>query len=152
MLVKADANGKFAGAVLVADNNKDQVAEFCDGTEIPVTHGVNGTDEHHKFKEDIIRWDSINKTFYEYVEPEEVKLARELATKKAEKVSILNNNFNDAKYIQEKFVDGALTAEEYAPMRALRETWRTQINQINACTTIEEVNAITVEKWVKASE
>lgn len=153
MYCKADPDGKFAGAVLAhTDNGVNNDAEIdqwlADGA-FPVTHGPGTTNQHGRFLMDEIRWDGTK--FYDYVKPESLVLAEELAAKKNEKLSTLQQNYTDAKYVQEKFVDGALTAEEYAPMKTLRQTWRDQINAINAATTIAEVDAINVVKWEKSS-
>ena len=38
--------------------------------------------------------------------------------------------FEENKYLQEKYVDGALTEEEYAPIREMREGWRVEIRRL----------------------
>ena len=151
MLVKGDSEGKFAGAVLVMDDNQKQVQEFCDGTEVPCTWGPGTSDEHGQFQQDKIRLNLETKLFYAYVEPEEVKLARELATAKSQKLSTLQQHLSSTDYEAIKFAEGEKTAEEYAEMKALRASWRVLYNQIQACTTIEESNAITIEKWPKTN-
>lgn len=44
----------------------------------------------------------------------------------------IKRKFDDCKYLQEKYVDGALTEEEYAPIRAERESWRVEIRRLEA--------------------
>ena len=150
MLVKGDSEGKFAGAVLVMDDNQKQVQEFCDGTEVPCTWGPGTSDEHGQFQQDKIRLNLETKLFYAYVEPEEVKLARELATAKNQKLSTLQQHLSSTDYEAIKFAEGVLSDEEFAPVKELRFTWRSLINQLQECTTIAEVNSIVFDSYPKS--
>ena len=46
------------------------------------------------------------------------------------RVAELQENLNDTDYKALKFSDGALTEEEYAPIRKERQAWRDEINEI----------------------
>jgi hypothetical protein len=62
---------------------------------------------------------------------------------KAEKLAEIKALLADTDYKCLKFADGALTAEEYAETKAQRATYRAAYNQIEAATTLDEINAVT---------
>ena len=141
--------GKFAGMYLSAVNDDSEIdALLADKTQ----PGAVTREQYQFFFEDKIRWDFDKLCFVPYVKPPELIRLEALAAAKGTKLSTLEQNFTAVKYLQEKFVDGALTAEEYAPMRDLRQTWRDKINALIAAKTMEEVNAIEVVEWVKPSK
>ena len=58
------------------------------------------------------------------------KEAREKKVKLQRQILRIKRKFEDCKYLQEKYVDGALSEEEYAPIRAQRQQWRDEINAL----------------------
>ena len=48
----------------------------------------------------------------------------------------LKKNLEESDYKALKFADGALSEEEYAPIRAERQIWRDEINEIEAVFTV----------------
>jgi len=65
-------------------------------------------------------------------EAERLKALEEQKKSIRNQIAALKNNFNKTRYIQEKWVDGALTDEEYEPYRIERQKWRDQINALEA--------------------
>lgn len=66
---------------------------------------------------------------------EEAERQKELDEQKQviyNQIAELKNNFNKTRYLQEKYIDGALTEEEYEPIRQERQKWRDQINALEA--------------------
>ena len=73
-------------------------------------------------------------------EKEQLRIEKEkkLAKKKKQEqinaimseIAMYKRKFEDGKYLQEKYVDGALTEEEYAPIREERESWRVEIRRL----------------------
>lgn len=47
-----------------------------------------------------------------------------------QEISYYKNQFEQSRYKLEKYVDGALTEEEYAPIREERAVWRLRINEL----------------------
>lgn len=158
MYVKADENGKFAGAILVSRNlnngqlNTEAIDKFIAEGGFPCTHGLDPEhNQHGDFLQDKIRYDKKTGKFYKYVKPEAEVKAEELALEKGKKLSIIEQNLAQTKDSFQEYMEGALTDEQYAPIKAKNNKWRAQRTAINACTTIEELNAIEVEKYVKTS-
>lgn len=61
------------------------------------------------------------------------------------KICVLKQNLSRSDYQALKFSDGALTEEEYAPMRAQRQAWRDEINAAE-----EEIRALQFEMEVQS--
>lgn len=61
------------------------------------------------------------------------------------KICVLKQNLSRTDYQALKFSDGALTEEEYAPMRAQRQAWRDEINAAE-----EEIRALQFEMEVQS--
>lgn len=87
----------------------------------------------------------VDITGYRPVSEQEIeaqRIAREEAERQKEldeqkqviynQIAELKNNFNKTRYLQEKYIDGALTEEEYEPIRQERQKWRDQINALEA--------------------
>lgn len=55
-----------------------------------------------------------------------------------QEIAYYKNLFEENRYKLEKYVDGALTEEEYAPIRKQRAAWRMQINKLE-----EELKTLT---------
>jgi len=136
--------GKYAGMVLAMGNNDDQVEKALNDGYFPVD-----TKTYEDFFLDKIRHNGTD--FYTYVKPTSEVLAEQLAAEKGKMLSTLQQNFNDVEYLFEKYVEGVITEDGYAPIKALKAKWREQYNAIQAATKIEELYKINVEKYVKAS-
>ena len=72
-----------------------------------------------------------------------------LAEVQENKIAELKSLLAATDYQAIKFLEGELTDEAYASMKALRETWRLAINKIQVATTVEEVDAVTYERYVE---
>lgn len=68
------------------------------------------------------------------------------------KLNELKSLFSTVSYLTEKKVDGALTDEQYDPIRKLKASWRTAYNAIQVAMTLEEVNAITYSTEIPSVE
>lgn len=79
----------------------------------------------------------------DYVEP--VDAAVTLANAKTAKQNRIKALLTATDYKCLKFVDGDLSAEEYAAVKAYRTALRTAYNAVEAATTVEEVEAVTWE-------
>ena len=75
---------------------------------------------------------------YYFAKGEAEELARALPLKEDRVERLLSAT--DYKAL--KVADGAMTAEEYEPWKKLRAHWRDTINKMQACKTIEELDAI----------
>lgn len=64
------------------------------------------------------------------------------------KIKELKNNLENTDYKAIKHADGALTDEEYEPIRLQREAWRTEINKLELNVKIPTIT----EEEVKAAE
>lgn len=61
------------------------------------------------------------------------------------KKSIIKKLLDSVSYKTEKFVDGAMSEDEYAPVRLQKQKWREAYNAVEAATTKEELSAVTWE-------
>ena len=77
-----------------------------------------------------------------YVPTEAELLAAAKSTKLAELQQLLSST--DYKAI--KFAEGAMTAQEFEPVRLQRQAWRAAYNDIEAAQTVAEVEGITWEE------
>lgn len=76
-------------------------------------------------------------------EPEPEPTAEEiLASAKATKLAQIKQLLAETDYKCLKFVDGDLTTEDYAEIKARRASLRAAYNTIEAATTLDEVNAV----------
>ncbi len=57
-------------------------------------------------------------------------------------LSNLRTKLSDSDYHQSKMIDGAMTAEEYEPIKIKRASWRVAFNAVQAATTTEEIGTI----------
>ena len=57
-------------------------------------------------------------------------------------LSTLRKKLDDSDYYGMKCTDGAMTAEEYEPIKIKRASWRTAFNAVQVATSIEEINTI----------
>lgn len=74
--------------------------------------------------------------YFNKAQSNEVKQAVEL------KVDRVQGLLTATDYKALKVADGALSAKEYEPWKKLRAHWRDTINKMQACKTIEELDAI----------
>lgn len=58
------------------------------------------------------------------------------------KIAHVQALLTDSDYKPHKVFDGAMTAEEYAPWKELRQHWRDAINAMKACKTCEEIDNV----------
>ena len=49
-----------------------------------------------------------------------------------------------------KYAEGIITTDNFANLKTAREAWRTAINSIQACTTVDAVNAVTYSTDIPA--
>lgn len=76
--------------------------------------------------------------YYEVCEAPKLTLAELTDIKKEEIKDLLNG----VSYKTEKFVDGAISDEEYAPIRLQKQKWREAYNAVEKAATLEELNSI----------
>lgn len=81
--------------------------------------------------------------YYQKAAAEELKQAKEF---KEGQVQLL---LTGSDYKPHKVIDGAMTEEEYAPWKALRQEWRDAINAIRAAKDMDELEAITWDEEPK---
>lgn len=74
--------------------------------------------------------------YFDKAQAAEVKQAVELKVDRVERLLAATD------YKALKVADGALSAKEYAPWKKLRAHWRETVNKMQACKTIEELDAI----------
>ena len=74
--------------------------------------------------------------YFGRAEAQEVKNAVEA------KVGIVERLLSGTDYKALKLADGALSAVEYEPWKKLRQHWRDTVNAMQACKTVEELDAI----------
>lgn len=72
--------------------------------------------------------------------------AKLLEKNRAAKLSQLKTLLADSDYQCWKHADGALTDEEYAPIKAKRDTWRAAYNTIQTAKTQAEIDAVVIEE------
>ena len=56
--------------------------------------------------------------------------ANKRKTEIKQEIAIRKDLFERTRYKQEKWIDGAMTDEEYAPIRVQRQQWRDEINAL----------------------
>lgn len=64
---------------------------------------------------------------------------------KEEKLTALQKLLTDTDYKAIKYAEGALTEDEYMPIRLSRQQWREAYNAIESATTLEEINTVAGE-------
>ena len=64
---------------------------------------------------------------------------------KASKLSFLQGLLDSTDYLTNKYVEGALSEEEFANAKEKRANWRKLYNDIEACTTLEQLSAYNLE-------
>lgn len=74
--------------------------------------------------------------YFDKAQAAEVKQAVELKVDRVERLLAATD------YKALKVADGALSAKEYAPWKKLRAHWRETVNKMQACKTVEELDAI----------
>lgn len=57
---------------------------------------------------------------------DEIKISNE------EKIEILKQNLKDTDYKAIKYVEGVISEEDYAETKALRQSWRDEINRLES--------------------
>lgn len=68
-----------------------------------------------------------------------------LASAKNQKLAELRKLLSDTDYKAIKFAEGAMTAQEFEPVRLKRQAWRDSYNAIEEAQTVAEVEGITWE-------
>ena len=76
--------------------------------------------------------------------------AEKLAAAQDSKVAILQGLLKRTDYEAIKYAEGVTTAAQFANLKTAREAWRTAINSIQACTTVDAVNAVTYSTDIPA--
>ena len=74
--------------------------------------------------------------YFDKAQAAEVKQAVELKVDRVERLLAATD------YKALKVADGALSSKEYAPWKKLRAHWRETVNKMQACKTVEELDAI----------
>ena len=69
-----------------------------------------------------------------------------LAAAKSTKLAELQQMLGSTDYKAIKFAEGAMTAQEFEPVRTQRQAWRVAYNAIEAALTVAEVEGITWEE------
>ena len=65
-------------------------------------------------------------------------------------MAILQGLLKRTDYEAIKYAEGVTTAAQFANLKTAREAWRTAINSIQACTTVDAVNAVTYSTDIPA--
>ena len=76
--------------------------------------------------------------------------AEKLAAAQDSKTAILKALLAKTDYEAIKYAEGVITATQFANLKTAREAWRTAINAIQACTTVDAVNAVTYSTDIPA--
>ena len=76
--------------------------------------------------------------------------AEKLVVAQESKVAILKALLTKTDYEAIKYAEGIITADNFANLKTAREAWRTAINSIQACTTVDAVNAVTYSTDIPA--
>ena len=95
----------------------------------------------------IISFTDVEK-YYKTLEPDQqliqtitiISEAEQFEALRNQTVSTLRKKLDNSDYYGMKFVDEALTAEEYEPIKIKRASWRAAINAVQVATSIEEIN------------
>ena len=64
--------------------------------------------------------------------PTEEELAKDTISNRNKEISELKAKLAETDYQAIKFAEGWITAEDYAPIKALRNSWRARINELEA--------------------
>lgn len=62
--------------------------------------------------------------------PTEEELAKDIISNRNKEISELKAKLSQTDYQAIKFAEGWITADDYAPTKALRNSWRTRINEL----------------------
>ena len=62
--------------------------------------------------------------------PTEEELAKDIISNRNKEINELKTKLAQTDYQAIKFAEGWITAEDYAPTKALRNSWRTRINEL----------------------
>ncbi len=90
-----------------------------------------------------VKWNG-SKWEYEEIPLREVEPVKEQTLEELKTVALgdIRNQLSKSDYKQAKFVDGALTVEEYEPIKAERSKLRKLYNAVEAVESIEELNVL----------
>lgn len=86
------------------------------------------------------------KVLEDYVEAD----AEKLAAAQDSKTAILKALLTRTDYQSNKHADGVITDAQYKALNTRREEWRVAIRAIEACTTVDAVNAVTYSTDIPA--
>jgi len=76
--------------------------------------------------------------------------AEKLVVAQESKVAILKALLTRTDYQSNKHADGVITDDQYKALNTRREEWRAAIRAIEACTTVDAVNAVTYSTDIPA--
>ena len=76
--------------------------------------------------------------------------AEKLAAAQDSKTAILKALLTRTDYQSNKHADGVITDDQYKALNTRREEWRAAIRTIEACTTVDAVNAVTYSTDIPA--
>ena len=76
--------------------------------------------------------------------------AEKLVVAQESKVAILKALLTRTDYQSNKHADGVITDDQYKALNTRREEWRAAIRTIEACTTVDAVNAVTYSTDIPA--
>lgn len=76
--------------------------------------------------------------------------AEKLVAAQDSKIAALQGLLKKTDYEAIKYAEGIITADNFANLKTAREAWRTAINSIQACTTVDAVNAVTYSTDIPA--
>ena len=76
--------------------------------------------------------------------------AEKLAAAQDSKTAILKALLTRTDYQSNKHADGVITDDQYKALNTRREEWRVAIRAIEACTTVDAVNAVTYSTDIPA--
>ncbi len=82
--------------------------------------------------EDATGYEEITKKQYDAILAKKQKRIDDLLKSDKSKILVLKKQLADTDYQAIKYAEGLLTEEEYAPIKAQRQAWRDQINQLEA--------------------
>ena len=113
---------------------------FSIGDEITVEKSI---DRENTFPEGLSRWLENNDAHLEYRSETEASIVYMISLNSEEmrnqaRISRLKVMLADTDYVAIKHSEGWITEEEYAPIKAQRQAWRDEINQLE-----EELSSMT---------
>ena len=95
----------------------------------------------------IISFTDVEK-YYKTLEPDQqliqtitiISEAEQFEALRNQTVSTLRKKLDNSDYYGMKFIDGAMAAEDYEPIKIKRASWRAAINAVQVASSIEDIN------------